>query len=127
RFTLAAALFPFVRLLAGALPSLAGPSTNLQSLLAYGIWLNPLLASFTLLPIPPLDGSHVFKYVLPPETALKYRQLYALGYLPIIASLLFVRVVPAAQDVYLWPMQQLLRLGWGAVGGHALPGSLPPL
>jgi len=126
-FVVAAGLFAVVGLVASALPSLAGPSTILQRMLAYGMWLNLLLAFFNLLPIPPLDGSHVFKYVLPPETALKYRQLYALGYLPIVAFLLFVRVVPAAQDVYLWPMQQLLRLGWAVVGGHALPGSLPPL
>src|SRR3989442_3108392 len=67
------------------------------------------LAFFTLLPIPPLDGSHVFKYILPPGAGLKYRQLYAMGYLPIVAFLLFVKLVPASQAVYLWPAHELMH------------------
>src|SRR3989449_8414874 len=66
-------------------------------MLVYGMLMNVWLAFFNLLPIPPLDGSHVFKYILPPGAGLKYRQLYAMGYLPIVAFLLFVKLVPAAQ------------------------------
>src|SRR5207237_8039780 len=82
-FVAAAGLFAVVGLVANALPSLAGPSTILQRMLAYGMWLNLPPAFFTLLPIPPLAGSHAFKYVLPPETAPKYRHLSAPRYLPL--------------------------------------------
>ena len=124
-FVLAAGLFAIVGVVADGAPVLARTFMILQRMLFYGMWLNLLLAFFNLLPIPPCDGSHVFKYLLPPGAALKYRQLYAFGYLPIIAFLVFVRAVPAAQAVYLWPMHQLLRLGWAVVGGYALPGALP--
>ena len=33
--------------------------------------LNIVLAMFNLIPIPPLDGSHLFKYVLPQELRFK--------------------------------------------------------
>src|SRR2546430_16924033 len=75
------------------------------------------LAFYLLLPTPPLDGSHVFKYVLPPGAGLKYRQLYAMGYLPIVAFLLFVKLVPAAQAVYLWPAPELMHGALSVVGG----------
>ena len=34
-------------------------------ILYLGIWLNLVLAVFNLLPIPPLDGSHIFRHMLP--------------------------------------------------------------
>jgi Zn-dependent protease len=37
--------------------------------------LNIVLAVFNLIPIPPLDGSHVFKYLLPKEIRPKYEML----------------------------------------------------
>jgi len=96
-FVAASALFAVVGILGNAAPSLLGTWEILQRMLFYGMWMNLGLAFFNLLPIPPLDGSHVFKYFLSPEVSLKYRQLYAMGYLPIVAFLLFVRLVPAAR------------------------------
>src|SRR5260370_17064652 len=84
------------------------------------MWISWLLGFFTLAPIPPLDGSHVFKYLLPLEAATKYRQLYGLGYAPIIAFLVFVRLVPAAPGVYLWPLPPLIHRP------PPPPGPLPP-
>ena len=43
-----------------------------QGILAYGVYLNWILIIFNLLPIPPLDGSHVMKYLLPPAWSLQY-------------------------------------------------------
>lgn len=40
-----------------------------------GIVLNIVLAVFNLIPIPPLDGSHVVASLLPPELSLQYRRL----------------------------------------------------
>lgn len=47
--------------------------------LRYGLKINVLLAIFNLMPIPPLDGSHVLTYFLPPNLALKYQQLQQYG------------------------------------------------
>jgi Zn-dependent protease len=115
-FVIAAVLYAVIGLVAMNVPSLTGTGVILQRMLFYAMWMNVLLAFFNLLPIPPLDGSHVFKYVLSPQAALRYRQLYRLGYLPILAFLVFVRVVPAAQAVYLWPAQQLLHGALSLVG-----------
>ena len=115
-FVVSSGLFAVVGLMATALPSLGGTWAILQRMLFYGMWMNLLLAFFNLLPIPPLDGSHVFKYLLSPEASVKYRELYRFGYLPILAFLVFVRLVPAASGVYLWPMQVLLRGAMSLVG-----------
>ena len=37
-----------------------------QRMMMWGVWLNLLLCFFNLIPIPPLDGSHIFYYLLPP-------------------------------------------------------------
>ncbi len=48
-----------------------------QAVLVLGILLNWNLIVFNLLPIPPLDGSHVIKYILPPAWAMKYSEFGA--------------------------------------------------
>jgi Zn-dependent protease len=45
----------------------------------YGVYGNVGLIIFNLLPIPPLDGSHVFYHLLPPQLGLEYRKLYPYG------------------------------------------------
>jgi Zn-dependent protease len=52
----------------------------LQRMALYGIQINLFLALFNLLPLPPLDGSHVFKYLLPPALALQYQALGRFGF-----------------------------------------------
>jgi len=41
--------------------------------------LNIVLAMFNLIPIPPLDGSHLFKYLLPQELRRRYEKLGRTG------------------------------------------------
>ena len=36
-------------------------------MMVYGIWLNCVLCFFNLIPIPPLDGSHLLYHALPPR------------------------------------------------------------
>jgi Zn-dependent protease len=60
-------------------PWLSDTGAILQSMLFVGVYINLLLAAFNLIPIPPLDGSHVFKYLLPPAWALSYQRLGAYG------------------------------------------------
>ena len=42
--------------------------------LEYGIMINLVLAFFNLVPIPPLDGSHVIAHAMPDGMAKQYRQ-----------------------------------------------------
>lgn len=67
-----------------------------QRMLFWGIWLNLLLAFFNLIPIPPLDGSHVLAHLLPPSIALRYRQLQQYGFLVLLALMFFFRGLFAA-------------------------------
>ena len=61
----------------------------MQAMFVYGIWLNAGLIAFNLLPIPPLDGSHVAKYLLPRPLALRYVRLGRYGLLILILLLSF--------------------------------------
>jgi Zn-dependent protease len=58
---------------------------------AYGIFLNVTLAIFNLLPVPPLDGSHIFAHLLPDEAAFRYRQI---GFFGIFIILLLFNYIP---------------------------------
>src|SRR5438067_4837490 len=78
-FLVFAGLFAVVGLVAERVPSLTASLEILQRMMFYGMRLNLVLAFFNLIPIPPLDGSHVFYHLLPPGWGLKYRQFYQLG------------------------------------------------
>jgi len=113
-FVIFTALFGMVGLIGRRAPALAGSLGVFQEMMFQGMRLNLSLAFFNLIPIPPLDGSHVFYHLLPPGWGLKYRQFYALGLLPL---LLILWLAPGVIDVFLWPAQQLLNLGLAVVGG----------
>jgi len=51
------------------------------------VQINALLIAFNLMPIPPLDGSHVFKYLLPRPLAVQYVRFGRFGFLALIALL----------------------------------------
>jgi Zn-dependent protease len=55
--------------------SAAQTQTLLQAMMGWGVELNLLLAMFNLIPIPPLDGSHVLKYLLPPGWAYGFQRM----------------------------------------------------
>ncbi len=75
--------------------------------LEYGIFINLILAFFNLLPIPPLDGSHVLAHLLPDRWARAYRQFGQWGILALIAVMY---LVPNAFSIVLWPVFQLRAL-----------------
>ncbi len=54
---------------------------------SYGIFLNLILAVFNLIPIPPLDGSHVVAALLPPPMAYAYRSVGQVGLLILLGAL----------------------------------------
>jgi len=113
-FVVFTGLFGAAGLAGRGVPSLGGSLAILQEMAYQGMRLNLVLAFFNLIPIPPLDGSHVFYHLLPPGWGLKYRQFYALGMLPL---LLILWLAPGVIDVFLWPAQQLMNLGLAVVGG----------
>jgi Zn-dependent protease len=61
--------------LARAMPGQVEWWRTMISMFQYGVLINVLLIIFNLLPIPPLDGSHVFYYLLPPHLAVRYREI----------------------------------------------------
>jgi len=80
-----------VGLIGHQIPAFVGPASILQLMLSYGILLNLILAAFNLMPIPPLDGSHVMKYLLPPAWGLQYQRLGRQGMFLLFALLVFGR------------------------------------
>ena len=87
-----------------------GPVALMDTLylgLQYALYINLLLAFFNLLPIPPLDGSHVLAHLLPKEVQAQYRQVGQYGILLLMGVLYFV---PGAFSVVLWPVLQLRGL-----------------
>ena len=87
-------LFPLCALLIvglGMLGRLIPPGVEnlflFQRMMVMGILFNLLLAVFNLLPIPPLDGSHVMKYLMPPAWSLRYQQLGKYGIIILLVLL----------------------------------------
>lgn len=81
--------------------SLGGVMDTLGQMALYAVFLNLILAFFNLIPIPPLDGSHVVYHLLPRAIRDRYRELGRYGLL-IVMGLLFL--VPDAFRVMLWPV-----------------------
>jgi Zn-dependent protease len=52
-----------------------GLITPMLAILYLGLWLNLILAFFNLLPLPPLDGSHLVRHLLPTNALRVYDQL----------------------------------------------------
>ena len=94
----------------------AGTSTadTTQRMLVWSIHLNLILASFNLIPIPPLDGSRLFYHALPADWGARYRAIERFGFLPLMA-LMFL--IPQALNTLLLPA----ILGENAILKVALP------
>jgi len=118
-FVACAALFVVSGMAGSALGGLGTSMGIFQRMLLLGMSFNLVLAFFNLIPIPPLDGSHVLYHFLPPGAGLRYRQLYRFGFIPIFVIVAFA---PILLTPFLWPVSALMALARGLVGGFALPG-----
>jgi Zn-dependent protease len=85
--------FILLGMLSAAMPAFAPVLATAQKMMVYGIWLNLILCFFNLIPVPPLDGSHLLYHALPPRVGAWYRGLYRFGYLPIFALIFLFRPV----------------------------------
>jgi Zn-dependent protease len=125
-FLIAVACVPLIVALGAvgrAVPGAQPPLAVLQVMFDYGILLNLSLVAFNLLPIPPLDGSHVFKYLLPPAWSLRYQQVAGAGFLILIlllsvaSPLLSAWMAPATalwRWSQRWYLSFLLPISFGA-------------
>jgi Zn-dependent protease len=108
-----ATLFVAYRAMAGGEPTLT------TRFLATCMMLNVFLAAFNLLPIPPLDGSHVLGSLLPRELRDSWGKFQALGWIPIIVLVIVDnRVWPVISKPLFYAGQAVLALlgatyGWG--------------
>ena len=75
--------------------------TSMAQIFTYGIFINLILAYFNLIPVPPLDGSHVLYHLLPPAAGARYR---AAGRYGVTLLFLTVLVFPGALGVLLSPV-----------------------
>jgi len=86
-------VFVLIGLASRAFPGVMGLFETAQRMIWFGIELNLVLCFFNLIPIPPLDGSHLLYHVLPPRAGDWYRGLQRFGYLPIFLLIFVFRPV----------------------------------
>src|SRR6185312_8158347 len=74
-----------VRELAGGVPgpglAAGSPAVPIAIFLYLSVWLNVILAVFNLIPLPPLDGSHVLRHFLPYKALRAYDSIGMIGLL----------------------------------------------
>jgi Zn-dependent protease len=99
-------------------PALADPLGLLQAMACWSVLINIELLFFNLIPIPPLDGSHVVKYLLPPAWAMQYQRL---GFFGIIIILLLLRT----RFLTLWLTPGILMFNGLAANQTYLPSASP--
>src|SRR5690606_7117784 len=102
------AVAPMLPFPLGRLAPVLGPSADILIQMArFGVLIHLILAFFNLLPIPPLDGSHVLYHLLPAGLRARYRALSRYGILILLAILLFA---PSVLVVVSWPVRALQEL-----------------
>jgi Zn-dependent protease len=82
-------LFVGLGLLGRAAPNTETTLAIVQAMMFQALRLNLVLLAFNLIPIPPLDGSHVMKYLLPPSWSLRYQQFGRYGIVILVLLLGF--------------------------------------
>ena len=90
------------------LGALGGTTAVAAQAAYYGVLINLVLAFFNLVPIPPLDGSHVLFHLLPKPLAMRYREAGRYGLLILMGLFYFF---PGVFTYLLWPVTFFAGLG----------------
>ena len=64
------------------------PGSAIILICYYAVFVNLILGLFNLIPIPPLDGSNILAYFLPPQLAYKYLSFGRYGFILLIGLIL---------------------------------------
>lgn len=79
----------------------------LFEVLQFSLYANLALTTFNLIPVPPLDGSRVMAWLLPPGLREPYQQLERFGLFLIFALVALLRMVPGLNGMILSGSRQL--------------------
>jgi Zn-dependent protease len=88
-----AGIFVLLGIVARSVPGAVNMVDTAQRMMVFGIYLNLLLCFFNLIPLPPLDGSHLLYHALPPRAGAWYRGLGRFGYLPLFVLMFLFQPV----------------------------------
>jgi Zn-dependent protease len=80
-------------------------NVGLMKLAFFGVSINIFLALFNLVPIPPLDGSHILAILLPPKAARTYSHLEPVGFI-LILILFYTGIL----QIFLMPLYRWIAL-----------------
>ena len=111
-------LFPLLGMVGRSVPALESVAAILQAMAFFGLLLNLVLIVFNLIPIPPLDGSHVFKYLLPVPLAIRYQQVSRYGILVLLGLMWFW---PRSLQTLMAPAYSTFGWTTSQLRGYALP------
>ena len=109
------AVFGFV---GRSVPMASDTMAILQVMMIYGVLINLMLIAFNLIPIPPLDGSHVVKHLLPPALSIRYQQLARFGFVILI---LLLSVGRGVLDAWMRPASAVGEMMLASVQSFVLP------
>jgi Zn-dependent protease len=107
-------------LMGKGLPQLSTSFGILQAMMIRGVQLNAILIAFNLIPIPPLDGSHVMKYLLPASWSFRYVQFGRFGIVVLIG---LMYLAPGILNIWLSPALIAAGKTIQGLGGTILPST----
>jgi Zn-dependent protease len=117
-------LYVLLGLLSNAAPGASVVLETAQRMMLHGIWINLILCFFNLIPIPPLDGSHLLYHALPPKAGSWYRGLKRFGFLPLFVLLFLLRPVVS---VLLAPAAAMMNFLTGFIAPYRVVSPLAGL
>jgi Zn-dependent protease len=115
-----ALLFPLLGFLGRAIPATEMSAAILQAMMVQGLMLNLVLIFFNLIPIPPLDGSHVMKYLLPLRLSFHYQRISRYGILVLVG---LMWLAPGALNVLMTPAFKTFGWTFTQIEGGMLPST----